>query len=117
MPRFVCGAGVSVSVAELLPGVGSVCPPPAVTVAVFTRSPVALGLTVPLTVMVRKLPAPVLMFTPVKDTALPTEALAPQLAVPVATQFAVTPVMFAGTASATLAPVAFDGPVLLTTIV
>ena len=117
MPRFVTNAGVSVSVAESLPGVGSVCPAPAVTVAVFTRLPVAAGLTVPLIVMVRKLPAPALMFTPVNDTALPADALVPQLAVPLATQFAVTPVIFAGTVSATLAPVAFPGPALLTTSV
>ena len=35
MPRLDCGVSVSVSVALLLPGVGSVTPPGAETVAVF----------------------------------------------------------------------------------
>ena len=42
------GVRVSVSVAELLPGVGSVTPAGAVTVAVFDRLPVALVLIVAL---------------------------------------------------------------------
>src|SRR3954469_4015665 len=41
---------VSLSVAELLPGVGSVTPAGAVTVAVFDNVPVALALIVALTV-------------------------------------------------------------------
>ena len=39
--RSACGVSVSVSVAELLPGVGSVTPAAAVTVAVFESVPVA----------------------------------------------------------------------------
>ena len=41
IPRFACGVNVSVSVAELLAPFGSVVPPGAATVAVFTRVPVA----------------------------------------------------------------------------
>jgi len=44
MPRFACGAGVSVSVALLLPGVGSAVA--ALTVAVLASEPVAAGSTV-----------------------------------------------------------------------
>src|SRR5258706_275281 len=44
------GTTASESVALLLPGVGSVTPPGAVTVAVFDRLPVALMLTVALAV-------------------------------------------------------------------
>jgi hypothetical protein len=43
MPRFACGDSVSVSVAVLLPGVGSVTVADVATVAVFTREPVADG--------------------------------------------------------------------------
>src|ERR1700730_13670360 len=42
--RSATGAGVSVSVAELLPGVGSVVPTGTVTVAVLTRLPTAVEL-------------------------------------------------------------------------
>ena len=48
--RSAVGLRVSVSVAELLPGVGSVMPPGAVTVAVLTRVPVAVAETVAVTV-------------------------------------------------------------------
>ena len=41
---------VSVSVAELFPGVGSVTPPGAATVAVFAIEPVAEAMTTPETV-------------------------------------------------------------------
>jgi hypothetical protein len=41
----------------------------------------------------------------------------PQLDAPLATQDVVTPVIDAGTASAIDAPLAVDGPLLLTTIV
>ena len=44
------GVSVSVSVALLFPGVGSVTPPGAVTVAVFDRLPVADDATVAFTV-------------------------------------------------------------------
>ena len=84
--------------------------------AVLTRLPMAPALTVPFTVMVTKLVEPLLMPMPVKDTALPFEVLVPQLAVPEATQLALTPVIAAGTVSATLAPTAFEGPLLPTTM-
>ena len=48
--RSAEAAIVSLSVAELLPGVGSVTPAGAVTVAVFERVPEAAADTVPLTV-------------------------------------------------------------------
>ncbi len=41
MPTFACAVSVSVSVAELLPGVGSVTPPAVATVAVLLSEPVA----------------------------------------------------------------------------
>ena len=44
------GVKVSVSVALLFPGVGSVTPPGAVTVAVFDKDPVADAATVAFTV-------------------------------------------------------------------
>ena len=48
--RSAVGLRVSVSVAELLPGVGSVTPPGAVTVAVFASVPVAVAESVAVTV-------------------------------------------------------------------
>lgn len=105
------------SVAVLLPGVVSVWPAPAATVAVFDRLPVVAGATVPLAVYVTKLPAPTGTLTFVKERVLPAEPLVPQEAVPDATQLKVTPVIAAGTASVTVAPVAFDGPLFDTTIV
>jgi len=48
--RSACALSVSVSVAELFPGVGSVTPPGAVTVAVLVTAPVAEPEIVPLTV-------------------------------------------------------------------
>jgi hypothetical protein len=50
MTRSAVADSVSVSVAELFPGVGSVTPPGAVTVAVFESVPVAVGATVQLAV-------------------------------------------------------------------
>jgi hypothetical protein len=47
--RSACALSVSVSVAELLPGVGSVTPAGALTVAVFDRVPVALAAIAALT--------------------------------------------------------------------
>src|SRR5580765_8958324 len=52
MPRLALGDSVSVSVALLLPGVGSVIPPAGATVAVFTSEPVAPAPTVQLAVKV-----------------------------------------------------------------
>jgi len=41
MARSAVGSSVSMSVAELLPGIGSVTPPAVVALAVLTRLPVA----------------------------------------------------------------------------
>src|SRR5713101_5581264 len=56
--RSATGAGVSVSVAELLPGVGSVVPAGDVTVAVLTRLPVAAESILAMTVKVAVPPTP-----------------------------------------------------------
>ena len=50
MVKSAVGLMVSVSVAELLPGVGSVTPPGAATVAVLTSVPVAVAESVAVTV-------------------------------------------------------------------
>src|SRR5215471_8860408 len=104
----------SVSVAELLPGVGSVTPAGAVTVAVLTRLPVAPALMVSVTVKVTEPPTgrlTVSLMAPVPDAAPQVPPL-----VPAHVQLrAVTPV---GSGSATVAPVTALGPVaLLTTTV
>ena len=103
---------MSVSVALLLPVAVSVCPAPAVTVAVFTRLPVVPGPTVPLIVIVSAWPAGRLAF--VKLTLLPVVPFVPQLPMPVTAHVATTPVIAAGTTSAMLKPVAVDGPALVT---
>ena len=101
------------SVAELLPEVGSVTPAGAVTVAVFTKLPVALGETVALTLNVAIPPAgkvtAVLMF--------PLPEAAPQAPPEEPAQVQLTPVRAAGKASVTVAPVTPLGPALETTIV
>ena len=114
MPKSVCVAGVSVSVEELLPVVGSV-PLVNKTFAVLARLPVAAASTVPLTVIVRKLPAPAGMLTPVYERLLPAEAFVPQVAVPLATQLIVVTVIAAGIVSTTV-PVAVAFPLFLTVI-
>src|SRR5262245_11455606 len=115
MARSARGVRLSVSVALLLPWVGSVTPGGGVTVAVLVREPVAEGsiwtvkvkvtvaLTGRLTVVTR---ASMPLFGPV---TLPPPLLS--VTVQVA---AVTPV---GRESATLAPVTALGPLLLTTMV
>src|SRR4051794_21179134 len=116
--RSTCVAPrLSVSEAVLLPGVGSIEPGPAVTVAWLTSGPLAPELIVPLTVRVSAWPAPGASVAPVKLTPLPAEALMPQLSVAVAVQVAVTPVMAGGTGSLTATPVAVLGPALVTVMV
>jgi hypothetical protein len=110
--RSACGANVSVSVAELLAGVGSVTPPGTVTVAVLTRLPVAAALTVPVKVYVT-LP-PTGRFT--VALMLP-DPLAVQLAPPALTQVQVGLGIAAGTVSTTVAPVTALGPAFDATIV
>jgi len=54
--KSAVGVNASLSVAALLPGVGSVTPAGGVTVAVLTNVPVAQGLTAPVTTYVTVLP-------------------------------------------------------------
>jgi hypothetical protein len=110
--RSAVGVTVSVSVAELLAANGSVTPAGAVTVAVFSSVPVAVGESVAVTV---KVAAPlaarstVAAMSPAPDTGqeLPAEARHVQAA----------PVSPAGKSSVTATPVTALGPALATTIV
>src|SRR5438876_636288 len=103
---------VSVSVAELLPGVGSVTPPGGVTVAVFTRVPLALGDRVAVTVKVTEPPAgkpTVLLILPEPEAGhVPPPA-------PTHVQFA--NMIAAGNVSVTFEPGALLGPAFEATIV
>ena len=111
--RSAIGFAVSVSVALLLPGVGSVVPAGTVTVAVLTRLPVALADTVPVSVNVA-VPAgqQVHQRIDVAGTARRTAAAGRRDTGPASAN-----VMAAGTVSATVAPVTALGPLLLATIV
>src|SRR4051812_5919946 len=108
--RSACGAIVSVSVAELLPVLGSVVPAGGVTVAVFVSVPVAAGLSVPVTTM--RTPLPACRFT-VRLMLLPVPLGVPQLAFAPLTlaQVQVTLVSAAGTVSVIATPVTSLGPV------
>jgi len=107
------GVSVSVSVAELLAEFGSVTGAGAATVAVFTSVPVAVAGRFPVTVNVVVPPGArvtVALRLPLPDAAGhvdPAEA----------EQVHATPVTVAGTVSATVAPVAVDGPPFVATIV
>ena len=98
--RFAVGTNVSVSVAELLPGVGSVTPAGGATVAVLTRLPVADADTVPVTVNVTD--APTGRFTDALMLPLP---LAGHVPPPLPAHVHVTPLNAAGMVSATVAAV------------
>ena len=87
------------------------------TDALFVSAPVRFGLTVPLIVIVSVLTAPGASVAFVKETVLPDELFVPQLPNPTSVQFAVTPVIGAGTTSLMLNAVASDGPALVTTSV
>src|SRR4051794_3009343 len=112
MARSARGVSVSVSVARLLFGLGSVTPAGTLIVAVFARVPVAaasiatvnvkvtVALTGKLTVLTRP---PLPLLGPV--TLPPPVAL---------TNVQLPPVAPAGSESETLAPVTALGPVLLT---
>src|SRR3989442_135031 len=113
MERSAVGVRVSVSVAELLPGVGSVAPPGAVTVAVFAREPVAIAATVALTVNVAIPPTGRLTVVPMSP--LPeAEPHEPPAEPP---QVQLTPVRVAGMVSVTVAPVTELGPAFEATLV
>jgi len=103
---------VSVSVALLLPGTGSVTPPPTVAVAVLLRVPVAAGEMLQVAVYVAEPPAGRLAVS----LMLP-KPVAAQVPPPAPEQVHVTPVQVAGNVSATVTLGAFEGPALLATIV
>ena len=110
--RSAIGVKVSVSVALLLPGVGSVVPDGTDTVAVLLSVPVADALTVALTVYVAVPLAS--RFTVSLMLPLP-EAV--QLEPADAVHVQVTPVKLAGIVSLTVAPVTSLGPLFVATIV
>jgi hypothetical protein len=99
-------------VALLLAPFGSVVPGGGVTVAVLIRSPLAVGLAVPVTVKTTELPVPAGILT-VEARLLP-EPVAPLVtaAPPVVDEVQVTPVRIAGIESATVTPTASLGPLL-----
>jgi hypothetical protein len=106
------GVRVSVSVAELLAGVGSVTPAGAAIAAVLTKLPVAEALTVAVTVKVAALPTG--RFTVALMLPLPLAGHEPP---PLAEQVHVAPVSEAGMVSVTVAAVADDGPAFAATMV
>src|SRR6266436_4617242 len=110
--RSACGVRVSVSVAELLLGFGSVVPPGAATVAVLLRLPVAEALIVPVSAYVTLPPTgrcTVSLMVPVP--------LAAQIPPPAPTQVQLTPERASGSVSDTMAPLAARGPAFDATIV
>lgn len=113
MDKSADGVSVSVSVAVLLFGVGSVVPVAGVTVAVFVKDPVAVPETVPFNV---KVTVP-LAATSTVVLILPLPLACPQLDPAEAAQVHVALVSVAGRMSETVAPNAALGPALLTTMV
>jgi len=113
MDRSPVGVSVSVSVAELFAEFGSVTDAGAATVAVFASVPVAVAAIVPVTVNVAVPPGARVTVA----LTLPLPDAAGQVDPADAEQVHVTAVMVAGTVSATVAPVAVDGPLLVATIV
>jgi hypothetical protein len=107
------GVSVSMSLAELLPDVGSVTPAGTCTVAVLVNEPVAVEDTATTAVYVAV--APVARVA-VVEIGIEPEA-APQLAPAVATHVHVPDVAPAGRASTTGALTAVDGPAFDTTTV
>src|SRR3954451_2842113 len=111
MERSALAPRVSLSVAELLPGVGSVTPAGAATVAVLVSVPVAAAEMVQLAVEVALPPlgrlAVSLMFPEPEAVQVPPPA-------PTHVQVQVSE---AGKVSATVVPVALLGPALLATMV
>jgi hypothetical protein len=103
---------VSVSAAELLARLGSVTPPGAATVAVLLRLPVAEGVIVPVRVYVT-----VPLGGRFTVWLMLPDPLAAQLPPPAPRHVQVTPVIVAGTVSATVAPFAALGPAFDATIV
>jgi hypothetical protein len=90
---------------------GSEIPLGGVTVAVFVMLPDVVA--VPVTTIVNLFAAPDEIF-PVRLILFPLPELVPHDAEPVELQVHETPVIFAGTASAIVAPVTFAGPLFVT---
>src|SRR5258708_7664052 len=109
--RSACGVRVSVSVAVLLPGVGSVVPAGAVTLAVLLRLPVAEAEMLAVTVNVAIPPFARLTVVLMSPVPLVT----PQLAAGAHVQVAL--LMPAGSVSVTVAPVTASGPPFVTVMV
>src|SRR4029079_19791468 len=110
--RSTRGVNGSVSVAELLPGAGSITPVGAATVAVLVMVPVALGDAVPLIVYVTVDPTGRLTASLIEP-----EPEAVQAPPPDAEHVQVGATSTAGIASTTGAPTAADGPRLVTATV
>ena len=101
------------SVAELLPGTGSMVPAAASTVAVFTSDPVADADSVAVSVNVATPPtgrSTVVSIEPVPEPVVHTPPDDP-------TQVQLAPISVLGTVSTTCAPTTVDGPALATVIV
>src|SRR5512143_2276593 len=114
MRRSTLKIGVSVSDARLLPEVGSKAPTGAVTDAVLSRLPVAAGEMAATAVYVNVPPTGMLTVTFI----LPVPVTVGQVAPPAASQdHATLVILVAENASATVSPVAFAGPALVTSIV
>ena len=103
---------MSVSVDELLPGVGSVLPPGSAMLAVLASDPVALAEIVPVTVNVAVPP-----LNRVTDALMEPAPDAGHDEPADAVHVHVTPLSAAGIVSVTVAAVIVDGPALEATIV
>ena len=110
--RSAVGTNVSVSVAVLLPGVGSTVPPGRATVAVFDRVPVAAAEIVPVTVKVA-----VPLGARVTEELIEPEPEPGHDEPADAEHVHVTPVRAAGMVSVTVAAVIVEGPAFEATIV
>src|SRR5262245_36342332 len=106
-------ACVSLSVALLLAGFGSVDPAPAVTVAVLTRTPTAPGATMAVRLNVTVPPTGTLTV----ELMLPLPAGALHVPPPAPMHVQVAPESAAASVSITVAPTALLGPALVTVIV
>ena len=111
--RSAVGFNVSLSVAELLAGVGSATPPGTAIAAVLTSVPVAVATTVAETVNVAEAPAGRSTVVTMSPLPLPAAHEPP----PEGTHTHVTAESDAGMVSVTGAAVTADGPALAATIV
>jgi hypothetical protein len=108
IPTLAWGVRLSVSVALLFSGLGSMTPPPTVAVAVLTRLPVADAKMEQVAVYVTEPPTGRLT----ASLMFPAPAVA-QAPPPAPEQVQVTPVQAAGNVSATVTVGALDGPATL----